>query len=217
MSLHRSGMLMLLCAAALVVVAVGMRPGVTGASSRTRAAGAPPADREVAIFAGGCFWCMEPPFERISGVDSVLSGFAGGRERSPSYKQVTSGRTGHAEAVRVQYDPERVSYDALLRVFWRNVDPLDGGGQFCDRGGHYRSAIFPVDESQRRAAQRSLEQVAERFGGAIATRLESTRHFWIAEEYHQDYYKKNPREYHAYRAGCGRDARLRQLWGSGGP
>ena len=179
----------------------------------TRAA-PPPADgRAVAIFAGGCFWCMEGPFEAIDGVDAVLSGYAGGPERGPSYREVSSGSTGHAEAVHVTFDPSVVSYERLLDVFWHNVDPLDGGGQFCDRGHHYRTAIFPVDDAQRAAAQASKAQIEEQLGRRVATELEQTAEFWIAEDYHQDFYRTNPAHYTRYRTGCGRDARLREVWG----
>ena len=166
-----------------------------------------------AVFAGGCFWCMEGPFERLDGVGAVESGYAGGRIRSPSYEQVSSGRTEHAEAVRVLYDPEVISYEELLEVYWHNVDPLDGGGQFCDRGSQYRPAIFPRTPEQRRLAEESIARVARELGRPVAAGIEEADTFWLAEEYHQDFYRTNPRRYQSYRQGCGRDARLEELWG----
>jgi peptide methionine sulfoxide reductase msrA/msrB len=168
-----------------------------------------------ATFAGGCFWCMEPPFEKIAGVQSVTSGYAGGRIKSPSYEQVSAGGTGHAEVVQVAYDPSRVSYEQLLEVFWRNVDPSDGGGQFCDRGNQYRTAIFYEGESQKLAAlesKRALDASGV-LGRPVVTEVVALEAFYPAEGYHQDFYKKNPARYHSYRAGCGRDRRLAQLWG----
>ena len=179
----------------------------------TVAAPAQPEGRAVAIFAGGCFWCMEGPFEALGGVDSVLSGYAGGPEQHPSYRDVAHHRTGHAEAIRVVYDPAVVSYEQLLEVFFHNVDPTDEGGQFCDRGEQYRTAIFPVDDEQRTAARAAIERAGEQLDETIATRLESFDHFWVAEDYHQDFYRTNPEHYTRYRRGCGRDDRLRELWG----
>ncbi|HJK91661.1 MAG TPA: peptide-methionine (S)-S-oxide reductase MsrA [Polyangiaceae bacterium LLY-WYZ-15_(1-7)] len=167
----------------------------------------------VAVFAGGCFWCMEKPFEELEGVVSVLSGYAGGDVDAPTYEQVSAGRTGHAEAVRVLYDPSVVSYEALLRVFWHNVDPTDGGGQFCDRGSQYRTAIFPQDDAQRAAAEASKAAIAAELDAPIVTALEEADAFWVAEGYHQDYYRTHPSRYQRYRLGCRRDARLQQLWG----
>jgi len=168
-----------------------------------------------ATFAGGCFWCMEPPFEKIPGVQSVTSGYAGGRVKNPSYEAVSSGGTGHAESVQVAYDPSRVSYEQLLEVFWRNVDPTDKGGQFCDRGNQYRTAIFYEGESQKRAAIESKAALESSgvLGKPIVTEVVPLDAFYPAEAYHQDFYKKDPLRYHSYRAGCGRDQRLAQLWG----
>jgi peptide-methionine (S)-S-oxide reductase len=169
-----------------------------------------------AIFAGGCFWCMEPPFDALPGVISTTSGYTGGRVPDPSYEQVSEGGTGHLEAVRVEYDPARVSYQKLLDVFWRNVDPLDGGGQFCDRGSQYASAIFVAGAEQRRlaeASKRALEQ-SGKLKGSIATRILDATAFYPAEDYHQDYATKNPLRYRYYRYGCGRDARLEAVWGA---
>jgi peptide methionine sulfoxide reductase msrA/msrB len=168
-----------------------------------------------ATFAGGCFWCMEPPFEKVPGVLSVTSGYAGGRVKSPSYEQVSSGGTGHAEVVQIAYDPSRVSYEQLLELFWRNVDPTDGGGQFCDRGNQYRTEIFYEGESQRLAAQESKRALGASgvLGRPVVTGIVALDAFYPAEDYHQDFYKKDPARYSSYRAGCGRDRRLSQLWG----
>jgi peptide-methionine (S)-S-oxide reductase len=209
-----AALLPLVALAALLLI--GAPFGAVEASGRTRAAPSPPPDQDVAIFAGGCFWCMEAPFDRTAGVTSVLSGYAGGRTRGPTYREVGTGRTGHAEAVRVVFDPERVSYEDLLHVYWRNVDPLDAGGQFCDRGTQYRAALFPLDLAQRRAAERSIAAMEERFGRPVATRIERPGTFWVAEDHHQGYYRTHPGEYRAYRQQCGRDARLRQIWGTSG-
>ncbi len=175
-------------------------------------------ENTVAVFAGGCFWCMQPPFDALDGVLRTEVGYTGGRGANPSYEDVTRGGTGHVEAVRVHYDPARVSYEALLDVFWRNIDPLDDGGQFCDRGAHYRAAIFARDDGQREAAEHSRQALVEsgRFERPIVTAVRGAARFYLAEAYHQDYYKKRPLRYRYYRHGCGRDARLQQLWGSDG-
>jgi peptide-methionine (S)-S-oxide reductase len=173
------------------------------------------ANRATATFAGGCFWCEETAFEGLPGVESVISGYAGGQVKNPTYEQVSGGSTGHAESVQVTYDPAKISYAKLLEVFWHNVDPLDAGGQFCDRGNQYRSAIFYANDEQRRDAEASrvaLEKES-RFKGKIATQIVPVGTFYPAEEYHQDFYKKNPVRYRQYRQGCGRDARLKSLWG----
>ncbi len=174
---------------------------------------------DTAWFAGGCFWCMEPPFDALDGVHSTTSGFMGGWMEHPSYADVTSGGTGHAEVVQVVFDPDRVSYEALLDVYWVNVDPLDAGGQFCDRGEIYRSEIFARDEAQLEAATASLRalEASGRFDRAIVTRVTPASPFFAAEEYHQGYYLKNPVRYRVYRTACGRDRRLRQLWGDLAP
>ena len=165
-----------------------------------------------ATFAGGCFWCMEPPFEKLEGVVSVVSGYTGGAMAKPTYEEVSAGGTGHREAVEVTYDPKKITYGQLLDVFWRNVDPTDASGQFCDKGESYLSAIYWHDEEQRRLAELSLRNVKKRFS-SVATDVLPADPFYRAEEYHQDYYKKNPVRYRFYRAGCGRDARLKRLWG----
>jgi peptide-methionine (S)-S-oxide reductase len=173
---------------------------------------------DTAYFAGGCFWCMEPPFDVVDGVLSTTSGFMGGSVRNPTYDQVVMGRTGHAEIVRVIFEPRRVSYEALLQIFWVNVDPLDPGGQFCDRGDMYRSEIFAKGLAQLVAARASLASLERsgRFASPIATRVSEAGDFYEAEAYHQDYYLKNPVRYRFYRTNCGRDQRLNELWGRSG-
>jgi peptide-methionine (S)-S-oxide reductase len=169
----------------------------------------------VATFAGGCFWCMEPPYDKLEGVISTTSGYTGGHKENPTYGEVSAGGTGHYEALQVVYDPARVSYQQLLVLFWHNVDPLDAGGQFCDRGDQYRTAIFVHDEEQRRLAEES-KQYLEQAGGfdkPIVTPVLPAGPFSPAETYHQDYYEKNPLRYKFYRYSCGRDARLEALWG----
>jgi peptide-methionine (S)-S-oxide reductase len=175
---------------------------------------APAAAEEArAVFAGGCFWCMEPPFDALEGVSATISGFAGGPEKTPSYEQVSSGATGHLEVLQVVYDPAQVIYEKLLEVFWHNVDPLQDDGQFCDRGEQYRTAIFVGDAEERRMAEASKAALADRFDSPIVTRILPAGEFYPAEEYHQDFYEKNPAHYERYRRGCGRDRRLQQLWG----
>ncbi len=173
------------------------------------------ADRATAVLAGGCFWCMEGPFEKLPGVLSVTSGYAGGRKRNPTYEEVSSGGTGHTEAVQIVYEPAKVSYETLLEVFWHNIDPLQANAQFCDRGSQYRSAIFYLDEAQKTAALASKKKIEDsgRFKQPIVTEIVAAGPFYAAEEYHQDFYKKNPLRYNSYRAGCGRDRRLKELWG----
>jgi peptide-methionine (S)-S-oxide reductase len=171
------------------------------------------AESAVATFAGGCFWCMEPPFESLPGVVSVTSGYTGGAQADPSYEEVSAGTTGHAEAVEIVYDPARVSFEKLLEVFWRNIDPTVAGRQFCDVGSQYRSAVFVHDAAQRKAAEASRDAVQRRLGVPVKTEIADAGRFYRAEEYHQDYAQKNPLRYRYYRHGCGRDARLRELWG----
>ena len=176
---------------------------------------APAPGQAVATFAGGCFWCMEPPYDKLPGVVATISGYTGGRTANPTYEQVSSGSTGHAEAVQVIYDPKKVSYEKLLEVYWVNVDPTVKDRQFCDTGTQYRTAIFYHDEAQRKAAEASKAAIekSKPFKEPIVTPSEMAGAFYPAEEYHQDYYKKNPVRYNFYRTGCGRDARLKQLWG----
>ena len=173
------------------------------------------AETRQAIFAGGCFWCMEPPFDKLEGVVSTVSGYIGGHTANPTYRQISTGRTGHTEAVRIEYDPQQVSYEQLLKVFWRNIDPLDAGGQFCDKGSQYRSGIFYVDDQQKIAAQKSRDLLVAsgRFQQELVTEITEATTFYAAEEYHQDFYQKNPLRYRYYRARCGRDKRLEKLWG----
>lgn len=168
-----------------------------------------------AIFAGGCFWCTESDFEKVKGVESAVSGYVGGMEKNPSYKQVSSGSTGHAEAVLVTFDSKVVSYEQLLKVFWHSIDPLAKNRQFCDSGTQYRSAIFYKGASQRASAEAS-KFALEKSGvlkGSIQTEIAQATAFWPAEDYHQDYYKRNPVRYNYYRYGCGRDDRLQEIWG----
>jgi peptide-methionine (S)-S-oxide reductase len=168
----------------------------------------------VATFAGGCFWCMQPPFDKLDGVLATYAGYAGGPEPGPRYEDVAAGRTGHAEVVQVIYDPAKISYEVLLQVFWRNIDPFAVNRQFCDTGRQYRTAIFTHDEAQQSAAEASREAVAARFGSQIATAIEPVGDsFHRAEETHQDYYRKNPVRYRYYRFNCGRDRRLEEIWG----
>jgi peptide-methionine (S)-S-oxide reductase len=168
-----------------------------------------------ATFAGGCFWCMEPPFDQLPGVISTTSGYTGGHKKNPTYQEVSAGGTGHAEAVQVIYDPKQVSYEKLLDVFWHNVDPTQQDGQFCDHGTQYRTAIFYHDEEQKQLAEAAKAKLQQHkpFKGEIVTEIVPAGEFYPAEEYHQDYATKNPIRYKFYRTGCGRDQRLRELWG----
>lgn len=170
----------------------------------------------VATFAGGCFWCMQPPFEKIDGVLKTTVGYTGGSVPNPTYRQVSAGGTGHAEAVQIEFDPARVSYERLLDVFWHNIDPLAKNRQFCDSGDQYRTAIFVHDETQQHAAQASFKALDEsgRLKGKIETQIVPAGPFYAAEDYHQDYHRKNPNKYAFYRWNCGRDARLEALWGA---
>jgi len=183
--------------------------------AKTPVAPAPLKGTATATFAGGCFWCMEPPFEALPGVVSVTSGFSGGMERNPTYAEVSAGKTGHAESIQVLYDPKRITYAQLLQVYWHNVDPTSGDGQFCDRGKQYRPVIFYRNAAERRVAQDSRASAKRelRVKQPIMVQILPFMTFTAAEEYHQDYYRKNPEDYLAYRTGCGRDRRLRELWG----
>jgi peptide-methionine (S)-S-oxide reductase len=189
-----------------------------GVSAATFSWAASPPERATAILAGGCFWCEETAFEGVEGVQSVTSGYTGGQTKNPTYEQVSSGGTGHAESVEVVYDPAKISYERLLEIFWHNVDPTQANGQFCDHGTQYRSAIFYRDEAQRKAAEESKRKLEEqpRFKGKIVTQIVPASTFYRAEEYHQDFYKKSPARYQQYRQGCGRDARLKEIWGEAG-
>lgn len=174
---------------------------------------APPGGGAVAVFAGGCFWCTESDFEHLDGVIDAVSGYTGGRTRNPTYEQVSADDTGHYEAVRVRYDPAKITYAALARHFFRTVDPTDSGGQFCDRGESYRTAIFVADAGQRREAEAALAEANRILAGRAVTPVLPLAEFYEAEDYHQDYYRKNPVRYSYYRTRCGRDARLRAVWG----
>jgi len=201
---------------ALLTVAAFAASGlVLAATAAAPAPSSAPSGRASAVFAGGCFWCEETAFEGLPGVISVTSGYTGGTVKNPTYEQVSSGGTGHAESVEVVYDPAKITYEKLLEVFWHNVDPFQANAQFCDHGSQYRSAIFYRDETQHAAAEASRKKLEEqpRFAGKIVTQIVPLSTFYPAEEYHQDFYKKNPVRYHEYRNGCGRDARLKQIWG----
>ncbi len=169
----------------------------------------------VATFAGGCFWCVESDFDTVPGVVETISGYTGGTADDPTYKQVTKGGTGHREAVQIRYDPKQVSYERLLHIFWRSVDPTDGGGQFCDRGESYQTAIFVGNEEERRLAEASKEALEQSMvlDSPVVTPIEPAGEFHPAEGYHQDYYTKSPVRYRFYRFSCGRDSRVQQLWG----
>lgn len=169
---------------------------------------------ESATFAGGCFWCMEPPFDKLNGVLSTTSGYIGGKIKNPTYEQISEGGTGHAEAVEIRYDPKKVTYQQLLDVFWHNIDPTVRDRQFCDSGNQYRTAIFFHNEEQKRLAEAS-KQALLNSGKVkkIETEIVMAATFYPAEEYHQDYYKKNPLRYKLYRYNCGRDQRLEEVWG----
>ncbi|MEO1348615.1 MAG: peptide-methionine (S)-S-oxide reductase MsrA [Cyanobacteria bacterium J06635_15] len=185
--------------------------------SLTSIAGFAQADSPLAkaTFAGGCFWCMEHPFDELDGVVSTTSGYTGGDKENPTYYQVSSGTTGHVEAMQVVYDPEKVSYEQLLDVFWHNVDPLDDRGQFCDKGSQYRSAIFYHDEQQQALAVQSKQDLETlKFDQEIATTIRPSTTFYEAEDYHQNYYETHPVRYKVYRFGCGRDQRLDKVWDS---
>ncbi|MBA2665195.1 MAG: peptide-methionine (S)-S-oxide reductase MsrA [Bradymonadaceae bacterium] len=180
----------------------------------TRLAPEPGQGEQLATFAGGCFWCMEPPFEKLEGVAAVLSGYTDGPERAPTYKQVSGGKTGHTEAVLVYFDPKRVGYEELLETFWRAHDPTDAGGQFADRGSQYRPGIYVHTQEQRQMAEASKRALADsaRFEKPIVVPIEDAGDFWVAEDYHQDYYKKNYAHYERYRQGSGRAAFLTKTW-----
>ena len=197
-----------------VAAAWAFQPEPPAVSAEAPAPGTPEAERlRTAVFAGGCFWCMEPPFDELPGVASTVSGYTGGTVANPSYEQVSAGGTGHTEALKVTFDPEKIGYDTLLEVFWRNVDPVTKDQQFCDRGAQYRSGIYYDSPEQEAAARASLARVKTRFDRPVVTEVEPAGPFYDAEGYHQDYYLKNPLKYKYYRFGCGRDARLKELWG----
>ena len=189
------------------------------------------AGTETLTVAGGCFWCVEADFESLRGVKAAVSGYTGGKTADPTYKQVTAGGTGHYEAVQITFDPDAISRDRLLALFFRSIDPTDAGGQFCDRGGSYRSAIFPANATQKAAAEKAKAEAEAALGQKVVTPILGAARFYPAEDYHQDYYKSSERlavssvglgvkksvAYKRYRARCGRDARVRQLWGKDAP
>ena len=186
---------------------------VIGCLHSTTATAAPV---EKAIFAGGCFWCMEQPFDSLPGVLSVMPGYTGGTKLNPTYQEVSAGGTGHTEAVEIIFDPTKVSYEKLLQVFWRNIDPTKADRQFCDIGSQYRAAIFYLSDQQRTLALASKEDISKikRFKEPVVTEIVPASRFYAAEEYHRQYYKKNPIRYRFYRSNCGRDKRLKELWGT---
>jgi methionine-S-sulfoxide reductase len=188
--------------------------GNTAGFSEPRPYKQPNAQLKTAIFAGGCFWCMEPPFEKLAGVKAVISGYSGGSEKNPTYTQVSYGRTSHAESVLVLYDPKQVTYAKLLDVFWRSINPEQADGQFYDRGEQYKTYIFFNDAGERAAAEKSRDDLMKTGKFArIAVQIKAAGLFWPAEDYHQDYYKKNPADYYGYRKGSGRDAYIKSKWG----
>jgi peptide-methionine (S)-S-oxide reductase len=199
---------MLLSLIAAAAVAAGSDP-------KKKTTGTDAGKFEKATFAGGCFWCMEAPFDKLPGVVSVTSGYTGGNLKNPTYKQVSDGGTGHAEAVQIVYDPARIGYARLLDVFWHNTDPTVVDRQFCDIGSQYRTGIFYHNDEQRQLALKSKEALekSKPFKGPIVTEVTKAGEFYPAEEYHQHYYKKNPIRYRYYRSSCGRDQRLNELWG----
>lgn len=177
------------------------------------AGGTAMAAEQTAVFAGGCFWSVEAHLESIPGVVSAVSGFTGGKTQNPTYPQVIGGGTGHMEAVQVTYDPQRVTYEDLLNAYWHSIDPTDPNGQFCDKGPQYRTALFPSSPAENAAVEASRDAVQKELGQAVATQILPALPFYAAEDYHQDFTKKNPVRYEAYRVGCGRDRTLRAVWG----
>ncbi len=192
----------------LITAALMLNPALTHAQT-------PTVKTARATFAGGCFWCMEAPYDKLPGVIATISGYMGGQVKNPTYERVSSGRTGHTEVVQVEYDPAKVSYEKLLEVFWANIDPTVKNAQFCDHGTQYRSGVFYHDDAQRKFADASKAalQKSKPFKADIVTEITKAGEFYPAEDYHQDYYQKNPVRYKLYRNGCGRDARLKELWG----
>ncbi len=210
-------MRLLIATAGLALGAIGLLLGTREARSASKQR--PPAQLAHATFAGGCFWCMQSPYDGIPGVYSTTAGYAGGAVKNPSYEEVSTGTTGHAESMQVAYDPTQVSYEKLLDVFWHNIDPTDAGGQFCDRGNQYRTVIFYADERQKEAALASKNRLeaSHRFAQPIVTQVVALPAFYPAEDYHQNFCRKNPLRYESYRFGCGRDRRLAELWGKPDP
>jgi len=199
--------LLLLALSLFIMPALAANPTNTPSSDQ---------QHETAIFAGGCFWCMEPPFDKLDGVISTTSGYTSGHKENPTYKEVSAGITGHTEAIQIKYDPARITYPELLKVFWKNIDPVAVDRQFCDVGSQYRSGIYYLNEAQQAEAKRSLQELTENkpFEGNIVTEILPASTFYAAEDYHQDYYQKNPLRYKYYRYACKRDQRLEEIWGS---
>jgi peptide-methionine (S)-S-oxide reductase len=207
----------------LLIIACAAMTAMAFFSSKSSAAGsgkpAIASQTAKATFAGGCFWCLEPPYEGLDGVVSVTVGYTGGTKKNPTYEEVSSGSTGHAESIEIVYNPSKISYAKLLDIFWRNIDPTVKDRQFCDVGAQYRSAIFYHDEEQKKLAEQTKREleVSKRVQGPIYTEILPAGPFYPAEEYHQKYYKKNPVRYKYYRWNCGRDQRLKELWGESTP
>jgi len=203
---------------AVVAVAVLALAGITSVPRAHADEGTvevpPSKEYEIATFAGGCFWCMEPAFDKLDGVINTISGYTGGLEKNPTYKEVSSGKTGHTESLRIEYDARKISYEQLLEVYWHNIDPTTPDRQFCDYGTQYRPEIFYHNEAQKRLAEESLKELkASGKFAHVAVAITAATAFYAAEDYHQDFYKKNPEHYYRYRKGCRRDARLEELWG----
>ena len=190
------------------LAAIGMTVSVSNAIAQV----APP-KTEIATFAGGCFWCIESDFDRVPGVLATVSGYTGGKTDNPTYREVSRGDTGHHEALQITYDPLKISYAQLLTVFWHSVDPVDSGGQFCDRGEPYQTAVFVHNDEQRKLAEASRAQAMKDLGQKIFTPVETAAKFYSAEEYHQDYHNKKPLRYKYYRWNCGRNQKVEELWG----
>jgi len=200
--------------ALLTLTATAVMSCASASADSLPVAGNAPDGLQVATFAGGCFWCMEQPIEEVDGVVDVVSGYTGGVTENPTYGQVVSGSTGHFEAVQVTFDPDTISYETLLGIYWRQIDPTDAGGQFADRGDQYRTAIFYHDETQKKLAEKSRRELERsgRFDKPIATEILPARAFYVAEEYHQDYYAKYPLGYGSYKTGSGRELFLKENW-----
>jgi peptide-methionine (S)-S-oxide reductase len=208
--------LMIITLLSLALCSVNSNPALAGTGATGNPVVKSESHLEKATFAGGCFWCMVPPFDKLDGVISVTSGYTGGHKINPTYEEVSAGGTGHAESVQLLYDPSKISFEKLLNIFWHNIDPTTKDREFCDSGHQYRSAIFYNNETQRQLALKSKEALEKNkpFKGPIVTEITQATEFYPAEEYHQYYYKKNPIRYKYYRHGCGRDKRLEELWGS---
>lgn len=213
-----------LCIAALIVtmswlpsLSASATPLTVAALNISNSGLSSPEAPATAVFSGGCFWCMEQPFDALPGVIETTSGYAGGQVENPTYYEVSAGKTGHLESMKVTYDPSKVSYDVLLETFWHNIDPFDSRGQFCDKGSQYRSAIFYSTSEQKELAESTKQTISGHFDQPVATEILPATTFYPAEDYHQDYYQTHPMRYKVYRFGCGRDQRLNDLWGDAAP